>query len=433
MRKFEGKRLLLLGSNVGTLDIIKYAKKNGAYTIVADNRPVERSIGKQFADESLLISTADLDGLKSYVRENRIDGILAGVSEFNLLKAMSLCEYFSLPFYCTRQQWDLVENKESFRKLCQDFGVPCPVTFFSGECPSEQLIASIPFPVVVKPVDSCASMGVSICRNLDELRKAIPYAKEKSGIGRIIIEEFFDGEEFSAHYSVINGEISLSCVDNRISIALHEGCVTTVPLARIYPSDFIDEYIYQVDERVSMMVKSLGLHTGVLFVQGIYNRSNNRFSIFEAGLRCAGEAPYRFLKKVNGISFMDHLVEYALSCPSSEMSKDDPYLKGKHCCVTSFVSKGGEIEKIVGYEDTVSRIGSLVDAECRYHSGDIVPDGDTLRQIVMRFVLVSDTIEEMVNDILDINRSIQVFGLDGQDMCYRFEADRYIKVDDWRS
>ena len=118
MRKFEGKRLLLLGSNVGTLDIIEYAKKNGAYTIVADNRSVERSIGKQFADESLLISTADIDGLKSYIRENHIDGVLAGVSEFNLLKAMALCESFALPFYCTRQQWDLVENKESFRKLC---------------------------------------------------------------------------------------------------------------------------------------------------------------------------------------------------------------------------------------------------------------------------------------------------------------------------
>lgn len=425
MRKFEGKRLLLLGSNVGTLDIIEYAKKNGAYTIVADNRSVERSIGKQFADESLLISTADTEGLKLYVLENHIDGVLAGVSEFNLLKAMTLCEHFSLPFYCTRQQWDLVENKESFRNLCQDYDVPCPVTFFSGEEPSDRLMSSIPFPVVVKPVDACASMGVSICSDQDTLKKAVSFAREKSGVGRIIIEEFFEGEEFTAHYSVIDGKISLSCVDNRIPIALHEGSVTTVPLARIYPSDFIDEYVSQVNERILMMFRSLGLQTGVFFVQGIYNRSSNCFSIFEAGLRCAGEAPYRFLKKVNGISFMDHLVDYALSCPSSEMSKDDPYLKGKHCCVTSFVSKGGEIDKIVGYEETVSRIGSLVDSECRYHSGDIVPDSDTLRQIVMRFVLVSDTIEEMVNDILDINRSIHVFGLDGQDMCYRFEADTH--------
>lgn len=43
MKKFEGKKLLLLGSNVGTEDMILYAKSNGAYTIVADNLPVSKS------------------------------------------------------------------------------------------------------------------------------------------------------------------------------------------------------------------------------------------------------------------------------------------------------------------------------------------------------------------------------------------------------
>lgn len=40
MGNFDGKKLLLLGSNVGTLDIIRYAKENGAYAIVADNLPI---------------------------------------------------------------------------------------------------------------------------------------------------------------------------------------------------------------------------------------------------------------------------------------------------------------------------------------------------------------------------------------------------------
>ena len=417
---------MLLGSNVGTLDIIRYAKNNGAVVIVADNLPVSESIGKQFADDHVLISTADLDGLKRFIIEKGIDGVFAGVSEFNLLKAMELCEYFGFPFYCSRQQWDLVENKESFRNLCLEFSVPCPVTFFTGEYPTESFLSSIRLPVVVKPVDACASMGVSICRELDDLIKAVQYAREHSGIGRIIIEEYFEGEEFSAHYSVVDGEVSLACVDNRVSIALHEGSVTTVPLARIYPSDFIDEYVSQVDSSVKEMLKSLGLLTGVFFVQGFYNRQSNSFSIFEAGLRCAGEAPYRFLKKVNGSSFMENLVDYALSCSSQELPKDDPYLKGKCCCVTSFVSKGGKIDKIVGYEETISRIGSLVDAECRYHEGDIVPGGDTLRQIVLRFVLECDTIKEMVADIREINDSIQVLGRDGKDMCLRFDAGQLL-------
>lgn len=425
--KFDGKKLLILGSNVGTLDIIKYAKKNGAYTIVADNRPVERSIGKQFADEAVMISTGDVEALKVYIKDNQIDGVFAGVSEFNLLKAMELCSYFNFPFYCSRKQWDLIEDKECFRKLCIDFCVPCPVTYFSGDYPSDSFLSSIHLPVVVKPVDACASVGVSICREIKDLNKAVRYARESSGKGRIIIEEYFEGDEFAAHYSVVNGEVFLACVDNRIPVSLHEGSVTTVPLARIYPSDFIDEYVSQVDSSVKEMLKSLGLRTGVFFVQGLYNRQSNRFSIFEAGLRCAGEAPYRFLKKVNGSSFLENLVDYALSCSSQELPKDDPYLKGKRCCVTSFVSKGGKIDKIVGFEETISRIGSLVDAECRYHVGDIVPNGDTLRQIVMRFVLVCDSIENMVNDVLDINRSILVLGNDGQDMCYRFMADTFFK------
>ena len=85
---FSCKKLLLLGSNLGTLDIIRYAKAHGAITVVADYLPVEKSLGKQFADESVLISTADIEGLKKYIKENRVDGVFAGISEFNLMKAM---------------------------------------------------------------------------------------------------------------------------------------------------------------------------------------------------------------------------------------------------------------------------------------------------------------------------------------------------------
>ncbi len=85
MEKFVGKKILFLGSNVGTIDMIRYAKQQGAYTIVADYLPKEKSFGKQVADDEVLISTGDLDALKQYIKENHIDGVFAGVSEFNPL------------------------------------------------------------------------------------------------------------------------------------------------------------------------------------------------------------------------------------------------------------------------------------------------------------------------------------------------------------
>ena len=79
MKKFEGMKLLFLGSNVGTLDMIRYAKENGAYTIVADYLPQEKSVGKQYADRQVLLSTGDLEGLKDYIMKEGVDGVLAGV------------------------------------------------------------------------------------------------------------------------------------------------------------------------------------------------------------------------------------------------------------------------------------------------------------------------------------------------------------------
>ena len=97
-QKFTGKTLLVLGSNVGATEIVQYARENGAYTIVADYYPIERSKAKQVADEAALISTADTEALNKLIIEKRVDGVLAGVSESNLLKAMELSQKKGLRF-----------------------------------------------------------------------------------------------------------------------------------------------------------------------------------------------------------------------------------------------------------------------------------------------------------------------------------------------
>ena len=427
MRKFEGKKLLLLGSNVGTMDLLTYAKANGAYTIVADNLPIEKSIGKQFADCSVLISTGDHEQLKSFIRTERVDGVFAGISEFNLLSAMRLCEEMSLPFYCTRKQWDSIEDKEHFRLLCESFGIPTPKTFFLGSNISTEKLEQIEMPVVVKPVDSCSSIGVSICRDKEMLLDAIAKASSYSRKKRIIIEEYFEGEEFTAHYTIVNNNVTLSCIDNRVPVFVHDGDVTSVPIARLYPSTFIDEYIKQVNDRLIELCRSMEMTCGVLFVQGLYNRQKNQFVVFEAGLRCAGEAPYRFLERINGINFMNILLDYSLlgTVDSSQVGKDDPYLRGKFACVTSYVSKGSIVGDIVNYDCIEKEVPSIVDKECRYSIGDCTPYGDTLRQIVLRFVLICDSREQLIRDVERINSTVTVFDRDGNNLCFTFDIGNY--------
>ena len=215
MGKFNGKTLLMLGSNIGATDIINYAKANGAYTIAADYYPTERSAAKRCADLALQISTNSLDELSRVIEEHHVNGVLAGISEFNLLNAMELSRRHHLPFYCTRAQWDMIESKDQFRRLCEENGVPCPKTYFIGKEPDADVFRIIRYPAVLKPVDACASAGVHICRSEDDLKQHISDAQSCSRKGDVIIEEFVTGNEFTAHYVISNGKAALACVDNR--------------------------------------------------------------------------------------------------------------------------------------------------------------------------------------------------------------------------
>ena len=282
----------------------------------------------------------------------------------------------------------------------------------------------IEFPAVIKPVDSSASQGVHLCYNLQDMKNCEDDAIESSDSKTIMIEEMVKGEEFTAHYTIKNGNIALSCIDNRYPVALHDGNVTTIPIARIYPSKFIDEYIQQVDGSMKSLIESLGLNNAVLFIQGMYDTELNKFYIFESSMRCAGEAPYRIIEKINGINFMHMLVDNALSVQTDyNQSKEDPYFKGKIAGTVSFATVGGTVGSIIGLEEAVSKLDSIVDYECRYPVGRETPNGDTLRQLMIRFVMICDNKDQMKKDIKYLNDNITVLNDKGENMVVRFDPD----------
>ena len=118
MGKFDGKNLLILGTSVGSVEIVKYAKSEGAYVIVTDYLPIEQSEAKRYADETAMISTLDVDALYEFAKDKHVDGIFSGVSENNLLSVCEVTSRLGLPCYFTKEQWNLVENKVNFKTLC---------------------------------------------------------------------------------------------------------------------------------------------------------------------------------------------------------------------------------------------------------------------------------------------------------------------------
>lgn len=88
-------KLLILGSDYGTYDLVKRAKERGLYVVVADLMTTSPS--KEIADEAWLLSTTETDKLEKKCRENDIGAVLTGASDFNIEQSRKLCSRLGFP------------------------------------------------------------------------------------------------------------------------------------------------------------------------------------------------------------------------------------------------------------------------------------------------------------------------------------------------
>lgn len=409
--QFKGKKLLVLGNSVSSCEIIQIAKKLGAYTIAADY--LTESEFKKIADKSYCISTNDIEMLEKMAKEEKVDGVLAGASEFNIDCAIRLSERLKLPFYATRLQWDTLSNKESFKKLCAEFSVPIVDEYNLGDGLDGTVLENIEYPVIIKPVDSCAGIGISVCKNEEELKKGYVEALKYSKSKKVIVERYMTGKEVVIYYTLQDGYISLSAMCDRYTYK--QPGVAPLPSAYIFPSKHLETFQKFDDDNVRRMFSSLGMKNGFLFLQGFIE--DGRVRLYEMGYRIAGAQGQNIISAVNGVDALEMLVRFALS---GEMSgwdlktQDNPNFD-KWACKLTPILRPGKIAKIVGLED-IQKMKGVSKIVPVHQIGDEIDGIGTLKQLLTRIYFVADTQEELVDTINKIQKTLHVYDDNGQEM-----------------
>ena len=128
------KKVLLLGSNIGSREMVEYIHQREITPLYRTFIPEKLSEAKQEADESWDISTLDMDELERKCRENHIQAVLASTGEQNLESAIWLAERGNLPFYVNRKTWEILNDKKRFKDLCRRYGLPVPEDYTRRIC-----------------------------------------------------------------------------------------------------------------------------------------------------------------------------------------------------------------------------------------------------------------------------------------------------------
>ena len=337
------KKLLILGAMEMHVPLIKRAKEMGNYVITVDYIP--ENPGHKLADEAYFDSTTDLDAVLKLSKKLNIDGIMTYNSDPAAPTAAYVAEKLGLPGN-PYQSVKIMSEKNLFRDFLISNGLNAPK--FGNYLNIEDALCHIndfSFPIIIKPVDSSGSKGVTVVNNVNDVQNAIECALEKSRSKKFIIEEYIEpvGKQLHGDGFVQNGKVVfLHLGDHHFDSTINN----LVPYSTTYPTEHPVEIVNACKNQIQDFMSKVGFKNGGFNVELRISNKDNKPYIIDIGARNGGNFTPKVIEYGSGFNFLDRAIKIALG-----ESIDDIKMTDK---VSDFVSylilhsdKNGVLNNIV--------------------------------------------------------------------------------------
>ena len=310
----SGKRkLLLLGGSAQQIVAIETAKRLGYETVLCDYLP--HNPGQHHADHFYLVSTTDKEAVLQVARDEGVAGVLAYASDPAAPTAAYVAKKLGLPG-SPYESVEILCNKDRFRAFLAANGFCTPRARGYGsidEAARDLNDGVFRFPVMVKPVDSSGSKGISrIDAGEDpagKLNTAMSFSRGK----RIVVEEYVEkyGYQIAGDGLSVNGKLVFRCFAND---HFNPACVNPyVPISASFPYNMpraVQEKIHAEIQRLLTL-----LHMG----STTYNfdmriDADGNVYLMEVAPRNGGNYIPDVIRCATGVN----LVEYAVRCAMGE-------------------------------------------------------------------------------------------------------------------
>ena len=299
-------KILILGGGFQQLPAIRKAHELGLTVLLADYLP--DAPGRREADQSFLISTRDRDKILELARKENVDGILAFASDPAEETAAYVAEKIGLPggMYAAA---GILGNKRKFREFLAMHRIPAPRHF-----PMDYPESDLPYPVVVKPLDSSGSKGVTILRSYDagRLLQAYQAAVSCSLSGQAMAEEYIP----YGYRHLIGGDVIVR--DGNVILYGLMDCIreegkNLVPCGKIYPCGAREEVKVRIARIMQTVIHELSITDAEMNVEFIAGKDGEVYPI-EIALRCGGNGIPQLLSDATGIDWIREEVQRTLRC-----------------------------------------------------------------------------------------------------------------------
>lgn len=335
------KKLLILGGDHFTIPVVEAAKEQGYYTITCDYLP--DNVAHKVSDEYVNFSTTYKEGILDWARENKIDGIVT-FTDSGVVTAAYVQHHLGLPQIGPLESVEILQNKDRFRKFLADNGFNVPRA--KGYTTYEDALGDIDWyqwPVIVKPVDSAASKGVTRVDVKEKLKDAVEYALQYSSSGRFIIEEFIEKEGCSSDSDCFSLNGKLVVVTYSAQRFDDNADNPYAPAGFSWPSTFTKEQEDFLTSELQRLLNLLGMNTTIYNVESRVGKDGKPY-IMEVSPRGGGNRLAEMVRFSTGADMITAAVRAAVG---DSVEIEQKALQGHWAEVIIHSEKTGKFREIV--------------------------------------------------------------------------------------
>jgi biotin carboxylase len=384
----------MLGGSHFQTPSIKTAAAMGFHVISCDYSP--ENPGHKFAHEYYNVSTTDKEAVLSLARRLKMDGVVCYASDPAAPTAAYVCEKMGLPTSPFKSV-EILANKDKFRAFLAAHHFHTPRAKGYGAIQDAVAdIGAFKMPVLVKPVDSSGSKGVTKLTDAQSLREHIEYALAFSRAKRFIIEEFVEkeGYQIAGDGFSVNGKLVFRCFANEH----FEGDSNNpfVPIGESWPYIKPRHIHDKIHGEIQRLLTLLDMKTGAYNFDIRIDRDENVY-LMEVGPRNGGNLIPQVTKYATGVDMVEYTIKAAMGIDCSDLKMVEP--AGHWSCYMVHSMKAGVLRDVWIDEDF--RKNNLVEFEMLYSAGDKIDaftgSNGTLGTMILKFNSQEEMIEKMDN------------------------------------
>ena len=396
------KKLLLLGGSRYLLPVIEVAHKLGLYVITCDYLP--DNIAHKYSDEYINVSIIDKEKVLETAKANKIDGIMSFATDPGVTTAAYVAEKMNLPSCGSYESVSILQDKGRFRKFLEDnnFTVPNARSYTNIQEALED-VEYFNWPVIVKPVDSAGSKGVTKVEKKEKLEESIKYALEFSHSNKFIIEDFIEKKGCSSDTDCfsVDGKLVVTTFSSQRFDEKADN--PYAPMAYSWPSTFSKESEEELHSEIQRLLTLLNMKTSIYNVETREGIDGKAY-IMEVSPRGGGNRLAKMIRYATGMDLIESAVKAAVgdSVIGLEQKKYDGYWA--EYVLHSF--ENGKFKEL--YIEPQIRENNLKELDLWVNPGDEVHTFTAANYAIGTVVLKFNSKDEMETIMRSMNEKIKV-------------------------